>query len=268
VNPQALASAQVLPHPLVTPQRGMVQQAPARVMPQQMARPELTSRTDAAVQPGSFRRPQPAGRNEQPAPVARQPQVGAGVPPIQSGPAVQQQRQVQNPAQTNVPAEDGRYRPGNNKTTVTPTPTPAPAVQSAPAQGGMNIPARPVGPAYPPMQSQQPAAQQREQPQQQPRQFEQPAAQPAQQQDQARPLFNRAVPPEPRPSFEQQRQAIQQSDPGRPLGPQQLNNLRQNQPAGQPQQREQPHPAPQVQPQRAAPPAAAPAATPKSEPKR
>jgi len=64
--------------------------------------------------------------------------------------------------------------------------------------------------------------------------------QPAQPQ---RPLFNQAVPPEPRPSFEQQRQAIQATDPGRPLSPQQLNNLRQNQPAGQPQQRETPHPA-------------------------
>jgi hypothetical protein len=276
VNPQALASAQVLPHPLVTPQRGMVQQAPARVMPARLARPELESRTDAAVQPGSFRRPQPAGLNEQPAPVARQPQPsfgqgnrptgaqvqgGVSVPPVQSGPAVQQQRAVQNPPQTNVPADDGRYRPGNNKTTVAPTQTPA--IQSAPAQGGMNIQVRPVGPAYPPAQIQQPI-QTREQPQQQPRQFEQPAQQPAQEQQPTRPLFNKAVPPEPRPSFEQQREAIQATDPGRPLGPQQLNNLRQNQPAGQPQQREQPHPAPQVQ--RSAPPA--PAVAPKTEPKR
>jgi len=127
----------------------------------------------------------------------------------------------------------------------------------------MNIQVRPVGPAYPPAESQQPV-QAREQPQQQPRQFEQPAQQPAQEQQPTRPLFNRAVPPEPRPSFEQQREAIQQTDPGRPLGPQQLNNLRQNQPAGLPQQREQSHPAPQVQ--RSAPPA--PAAAPKTEPKR
>jgi hypothetical protein len=58
-----------------------------------------------------------------------------------------------------------------------------------------------------------------------------------------RPLFNRTVPPAPRPSFEDQQRAIQSTDPGRPLSPQQMNNLRQNQPVGQ-QQREAPHPPP------------------------
>jgi hypothetical protein len=74
-------------------------------------------------------------------------------------------------------------------------------------------------------------------------------------------LYNRAVPPPTRPSFEQQREAIQSTDPGRPLGPQQLDNLRQNRPAGQPETREAaPHPAaapPQPQhsePQRSSPP--------------
>jgi len=70
----------------------------------------------------------------------------------------------------------------------------------------------------------------------------------------ARPLFNKAVPPDPRPSFDEQQRAIQANDPGRPLSPQQLNNLRQNQPAGPPQQREIPHAVP----------APAPAAAPKS----
>jgi hypothetical protein len=83
----------------------------------------------------------------------------------------------------------------------------------------------------------------------------QPQAQPAPAASQPqRPLFNRAVPPDPRPSFDQQRQAIQTTDPGRPLSPQQLNNIRQNQPVGQPQQREAPHPAPAAQPSRPAPP--------------
>lgn len=58
-------------------------------------------------------------------------------------------------------------------------------------------------------------------------------------------LYNRAVPPPTRPSFDQQRQAIQNTDPGRPLSPQQLDNLRQNRPVGQPEMREAaPHPAP------------------------
>jgi len=59
----------------------------------------------------------------------------------------------------------------------------------------------------------------------------------------ARPLFNKAVPPEPRPSFELQQKAIESTDPGRPLSPQQLNNLKQNQPVGKPEQLEKPHPA-------------------------
>jgi hypothetical protein len=43
---------------------------------------------------------------------------------------------------------------------------------------------------------------------------------------------------------------MERNDPGRPLSPQQLNNLQQNRPAGPPPQREFiPHPAPQAQPQ-------------------
>jgi len=63
-----------------------------------------------------------------------------------------------------------------------------------------------------------------------------------------RPLFNKAVPPEPRPSFEQQQKAIEQSDPGRPLSPSQMQNVRQNQPPGPAQTHEAPHPAPAPRP--------------------
>jgi len=71
-------------------------------------------------------------------------------------------------------------------------------------------------------------------------------------------LFNRAVPPAPRPSFDSQQKAIESTDPGRPLSPQQLENLRQNQPAGKPQEAEKPHPAPRAAPApRSAPPPAA-----------
>lgn len=75
-----------------------------------------------------------------------------------------------------------------------------------------------------------------------------PRVQPSQGQEQ---LYNRAVPPPTRPSFDQQRQAIQNTDPGRPLSPQQMDNLRENRPAGQPQEREA---APHPQAQRSAPP--------------
>ncbi len=81
-------------------------------------------------------------------------------------------------------------------------------------------------------------------------------------------LYNRAVPPPARPSFDEQRQAIQSTDPGRPLSPQQMNNIRDNRPAGQPEMREAaPHPAPapapppRVEPQRSSPP-------PRTEPQR
>jgi hypothetical protein len=64
----------------------------------------------------------------------------------------------------------------------------------------------------------------------------------------ARPLFHQATPPPSRPSFDEQQKAIERTDPGRPLGPQQMENLRQNRPAGPPQQMEAPHPAPAVRP--------------------
>jgi hypothetical protein len=63
-----------------------------------------------------------------------------------------------------------------------------------------------------------------------------------------RPLYNKAVPPPARPSFDEQQKAIESTDPGRPLSPQQLDNLRQKQPVGQPQQREAPHPPPAPRP--------------------
>ena len=71
-------------------------------------------------------------------------------------------------------------------------------------------------------------------------------------------LYHRVAPPSPRPSFEQQQRAIQAIDPGRPLGPQQMEYLRQNRPSVSPQQPETPHPAPR--------PAPAPWAAPDSRP--
>ncbi len=65
---------------------------------------------------------------------------------------------------------------------------------------------------------------------------------------QNRSLFHQANPPQPRPSFDEQQKAIETTDPGRPLGPQQMENLRQNRPAGPPQQQETPHPTPAPRP--------------------
>ncbi len=67
-------------------------------------------------------------------------------------------------------------------------------------------------------------------------------------------LFHQSEPPQPRPSFEEQQRAIETTDPGRPLGPQQMENLRQNRPAGPPQQPESQHPAPRPMPRPLPPP--------------
>jgi hypothetical protein len=157
LSPAALAAAQVLPHPLVTPQRTMVVGTAARAVPGHAGRPELASRT--GEEPGA----QPAARTE-----------GAG------NPAVVERSQ-----------------------------TPAVERPQAPATPGMPAPARP--------------------------------------------LFHQATPPPARPSFDEQQRAIETTDPGRPLGPQQMENLRQNRPAGPPQQPEAPHPAPAPRPAPASP---------------
>jgi hypothetical protein len=141
VTPQDLGALPVLPHPLVTPQRSLVVSAPARAVPERVARPALASRADE----GAIATGQPAG---------------AALPQTEQAPAMA------------VPAQTRSANP------------------------------------------------------------------------EQRPLFHEAVPPQPRPSFDEQQKAIESTDPGRPLGPQQMDNLRQNRPVGPSQQREMPHPAP------------------------
>jgi hypothetical protein len=229
VDVRQLAQAPVLPHPLVTPERSMVAPAPARSQPPVLQRPVLASHEDNRVGPGagSF------GRGNAPL-------QGGGQPP--AGIVRQQPTQPPQPAPVVQPPQPGRPQspvPQPQRPTA-PVQMPQQTVQQqAPQQTQQPRPQSPVP------QPQRPTA-----PVQMPQQtFQQQPVQ--QQQAPQRPLFNQAVPPEPRPSFEQQRQAIQSTDPGRPLSPQQLNNLRQNQPAGQPQQRETPHPAASAPPPQA-----------------
>jgi hypothetical protein len=66
--------------------------------------------------------------------------------------------------------------------------------------------------------------------------------------DQPRTLINRTEPQPTQPSFHEQQQAIEHTDPGRPLGPQQVQNLRSGRPAGAPSQPEAQHPAPAARP--------------------
>jgi len=151
VGAEAVASAPVLPHPLVTPQRTMVVRTAARAVPARAARPTLASRTGEE-------------------------------PMSQFGSAAGERGGATAGSAAGNPA--GLVRPQ------------APAAAAA----------------------------------------------------QNRPLFHQAVPPPPRPSFDDQQKAIETTDPGRPLGPQQMENLRQNRPAGPAQQPEAPHPAPRPPP--------------------
>jgi hypothetical protein len=267
---QQLAGAQVVPHPMVTPERTMVAPGTARAVPPRAARPTLTSHEDAAIRAGSTPRTQPnQPMNAQPAPVERRAFQGAQPGQQQdnrgnaaTGTQPQGQPQNQQPTYGNNPAS------GN----------PAGAAQESGQQNYRNNsgqgaqPQQPGQPTYRNNSGAQPNGQNSGmtiqggvRPSNGVRGTEQlpsagapvPRVQAPQGQEQ---LYNRAVPPATRPSFEQQRQAIQSADPGRPLSPQQLDNLRENRPVGQPQVREAaPHPqeqhnAPPPQQQRSSPP--------------
>jgi len=82
----------------------------------------------------------------------------------------------------------------------------------------------------------------------------QPEAAPARPPDQPRALINRTPPQPPQPKFEEQQREIERNDPGRPLGPQQVENLRNGRPAGaSPQPEPVAHPAPPPPPPKPAP---------------
>jgi len=211
---QQLGSASILPHPLVTPQRSAVTSTPARAVPRNPSRPTLASRQDSRIAA-----PQPGAIN----PVS----VGGPGGPPHTGPI----------RGTNQPPAPVTRNP------VAPVNEPNPAHGTPPQQ--VNPPRQPQPAPQPthtqPYQVQEPNPTHGTPPQQvEPRPA--PTPQPE------RPLFNKAVPPEPRPSFDRQQQAIEQTDPGRPLSPRQMDNVRQNQPAGPAQQHEAPHPAPAPRP--------------------
>lgn len=214
-----LSAAPIIPHPLVTPATAIVAvKTPPRAIPPVQARPVVETRQgfERAGSPGTpVRAPQaPVGVNRpgQPAPVTAQPINRAAFPP-------QRQAQVIAPAAAAHPA---------------------PAMQ-VPA----NRPATEVAPVRPPVTS-QPAIQH-------PAQVAQPVAAPVQRPaprppDQPRPLINKTPPAPVQPPFAEQKRAIQSVDPGRPLGPQQVENLRNGRPAGPAQQPEAPHPPPAPRP--------------------
>jgi hypothetical protein len=203
-----LTTAPIVPHPLVTPATAIVAKPAARAIPPVQARPVVETRQgfERAGSPGTpVHAPQPAASaGNRPGPAATQPINRAGFPQ-------QRQAQVIAPAPIAHPSAAAPVP-------ARPTPEATPARPAAPTQ--------PVG-ARP---GQQPVAPQ----------TLKPAPRPP---DQPRPLINKTPPAPVQPPFAQQRRAIQSADPGRPLGPQQVENLRNGKPAGPAQQTEAPHPA-------------------------
>jgi len=208
--------APVLPHPLVTPSAAIAApQAPARVLPPNQQRPQWQNRGDQ-----SRNTSQPAGNP---------PVLGGGNPgnsdrgrPVQPSPSV--------PVQPS--------RPASVTTEPTRVITPTTANPPQPVNPNRNI--QPQN--FPPVRNQEPLAAQPATPRtavpvqpNTPQQLPQPQARPW---EQPRPLVNKVEPQPQTPSFEQQQKAIEHTDPGRPLGPQQLNNLRQGRDAGPAQQAE------------------------------
>jgi hypothetical protein len=226
-----LSAAPIIPHPLVTPATAiMAAKAPARAVPPVQARPVVETRQgfERAGAPGTpVRAPQPAvavNRPGQPAPVTTQPINRAGFP---------QQRQAQviapAPGAHPVPAAQVPNRPASEAAPVRPPVISQPAIEH-PAQVAPPAPVRGNVPQPAPVRPQPVTSQ-----------LERPAPRPP---DQPRPLINKTLPAPVQPSFAEQKRAIQAVDPGRPLGPQQVENLRNGRPAGPALQPEPPHPLP------------------------
>ncbi|MBB5316734.1 DUF6600 domain-containing protein [Tunturibacter empetritectus] len=269
VDQKQLAQAQVMPHPMITPTRAIVAPAPARAVPVNIARPVLQTRVGLAqAVPGAQAHPVPVHtltpqqqqavkvqplpngqrpiQQPAPAPVQRQPIQQTATQPVSRQAPVERATPTPNPPAHPVPTQQAQPTTQFNQPRPQPT---APINQQRPQQEApinqqRPQPAAPVNQQRPqpeaPINQQRPQQsapinQQRPEP---PVQASQPKPQPRPV-DQPRPLINRSEPPPAQPTFVQQRQAIQKTDPGRPLGPQQVENLRNGRPAGP---HEQPEP--------------------------
>lgn len=221
------ASAPILEHPRVAPERSMIVPAPARAVPRQIARPMVATREED----GRSRQQQPG--NNAPssnAPSSSTPSMnglGAGMGQSAMRPGYGENReqlpngsaQPYRDAQPNRDTQSsGNPQQNNNAQPYPPNqrpvgrPMPVVPILRSQEQGQPGVPnAQPNQPnAQPPIgRIARPEWQPNAQPAQQPN--PQPSQQPP-----ARPLFNRTVPPPPRPSFEQQQRMMQNTAPGRP----------------------------------------------------
>jgi hypothetical protein len=194
--PSQLATAAVLPHPLVTPERSMVVPAAAKALPPRMARPMLNTRAgDEGAERSS---PQPSRVPSQP---ASRPAGSSGERTLSGQPAPGEPQPAPRYSQPAPVKRENARQPASVQPSTSEVTQPGAVRQESPG---------------PP--------------------------------EQPRTLYNRSVPPPPRPGFEEQQRAMQGTDPGRPLSPQQMQSLRQNQPVQPTPQRETPHPPPAFHP--------------------
>ncbi|MDE1155767.1 MAG: hypothetical protein PW735_08555 [Acidobacteriaceae bacterium] len=238
------ADAQLLPHPMVTPQPGMMNRGRAVAVPARPARPvlDMPARTGNGPKPGTLANPTAGNGQMYPSNPGARPTPGGGTLPVQP-----RLGQMQNGSGTHPVAAPSPVRApvsgqeGAPASAVAPQPVQPQQNQQSQhvvePHPGSNLQLHPIHPGGQPEQLSTGAA----------RHLEQPMPSP-----QPRDLVNRSTPPENRPSFDSQRQAIQATDPGRPLSPQQMDSLRRNQPVQREVQREaaphpqaqQPHPSP------------------------
>jgi hypothetical protein len=258
LTPQQQQAVRV--QPLPNGQRPIQQPAPAPVqrqplqqaVTQPVQRQAPVERTTPTPNPLAHPVPAQPTQPTQPTTQFNQPRPQPTAPinqqrPQQEAPINQQRPQPEAPinqrpqqsAPINQPRPEPPAQPAQPPTQFN-QPRPQPA---APVNQQRPQPEAPVNQQR--LQQSAPINQQRPEP---PVQAAQPKPQPRPV-DQPRPLINRSEPPPAQPTFVQQRQAIQKTDPGRPLGPQQVENLRNGRPAG-PHEQPEPiaHPAPQPRP--------------------
>jgi hypothetical protein len=284
VDVNLIGRAQVIPHPEIHPDANAIHAgAPASHPPVERTRPKIESRAPVVNGNGAGRpqgnprgghpqqpqvnsRPQgnaPEGQQEHtlPAQVQRTPPPG-GAPTND----VNRNAPPNNPPRDNIHAAPGDNRDANRGNAPAESTRPA-EVQRVP-QPGQNSPANSEGARNPAPGGQNPPADnnrgrgqaggppQNANGQPQNAGGQQTGAQQNGPPQNQRPLVTKAPPPQQNPSFSQRQGALQEH-PGRPLEPQQVDNIRRGQPAGDQHDHEVPAhnaaPAPQQQPKPKAP---------------
>jgi hypothetical protein len=238
VDRDRAARAEVIPHPDITPEtRAIAAGTPQMHPPVETRRPEVVYRPP--IRGGN---PQEQAREVEPQ-VVTGPRPGNNRELRPEPQAPPETRNVQEPRRENPQEATGAAFHGGDNRELRPEPQGPPETRNVQEPQRENRPEA-AGRAFPERGASQP-----EQPRPQP---------PSGGERNDRPLFTRNTPPPQQPAFEQRQPAIEQH-PGRPLEPQQVQNIREGRPAGPPRDQEfpphqqaaaRPAPARPAQPQR------------------